>query len=136
MNWASNSIGFGVGGRVEFDLAKVVPTVPGLGVEGSFDYFFPGSGYGASASYWEINANGLYSFSLPKSPITPYAGAGIGIDHSSVSVLGISASANSVGLNLLGGAKFANVGKVTPFAEVRIELHSGSAVVLTGGVLF
>jgi hypothetical protein len=140
LDFASNSIGLGIGARVVFDVAKMIPTARNFGLIGSFDYFFPGSGYGVSPSYWELNANGIYNFSIPKSPIVPYAGAGLNIAHASVTVnvLGVNESASStdVGLNLLGGAKFGNLGKVTPFGEVRLELHSGSAVVITGGVLF
>jgi opacity protein-like surface antigen len=136
LNFASNSIGIGIGARVWLDMAKMIPTARNIGLIGSFDYFFPGTGFGVSASYWELNANGTYSFAIPKSPITPYAGAGLNVAHSSVSILGVSASSTDIGLNLLGGAKFGNLGKVTPFGELRLELHSGSAVVITGGVLF
>jgi hypothetical protein len=124
LDFASNSIGIGVGARVMLDVAKMIPTARNVGFIGSFDLFFPGSGFGVSASYWELNGNGTYSFAIPKSPITPYAGAGLNVAHFSYDI------------SVLGGAKFGNVGKVTPFAELRLELHSGSAVVLTGGVLF
>lgn len=135
LNWASNSIGIGVGARVEASLAKVVPSVKGLGVTGSFDLFFP-----TGLSYWEINGNGTYHFEIPNVKIAPYAGAGLVIAHSSVSgcqsVFGISCSATNVGLNLLAGTNFQPLGKITPFAELRLELRTGSAFVLTGGVLF
>lgn len=137
LNWASNSIGVGIGGRVEASLAKAIPTMKGLGVTGSFDLFFPGSGL----TYWEINGVGTYSFEIPNvKSIAPYAGAGLVVAHTSVSgcsaILGVSCSETNVGLDLLGGTKFTSVGKITPFAEIRIELRTGSAVVLTGGVLF
>jgi opacity protein-like surface antigen len=140
LNFASNSIGIGIGARVWLDMAKMIPTARNIGLIGSFDYFFPGTGFGVSASYWELNANGTYSFAIPKSPITPYAGAGLNVAHFGydISVLGVTGSYShtDIGLNLLGGAKFGNLGKVTPFGELRLELHSGSAVVITGGVLF
>jgi hypothetical protein len=132
LNWASNSIGVGVGGRVEASLAKAIPSVKGLGVIGSFDFFFPGSG----VTYFEINANGTYHFAIENVKISPYVGAGLVVAHTSVTVLGISGSTTNVGLNLLGGTNFPSMGKITPFAEIRIELRTGSAVVLTGGVLF
>ena len=136
VDWASNSLGFGVGGRVELSLAKAIPSVKGLGVIGSFDVFFPGSG----VNYWEINANGTYHFDIPNVKIAPYVGAGLVLAHTSISnctaILGISCSANNAGLNLLGGTNFPSMGKITPFAELRIELRTGSAVALTGGVLF
>jgi hypothetical protein len=132
LNWASNSIGVGVGGRVEASLAKATG-VKGLGLIGSFDFFFPGSGI----TYFEINANGTYHFDIEGTRIAPYVGAGIVVAHTSVSGCPFGGcSATNVGLNLLGGTNFPAMGKITPFAELRIELRSGSAVVLTGGVLF
>jgi hypothetical protein len=140
IDFASQSIGVGIGARVMLDLAKMIPTARNFGLIGSFDYFFPGSGYGVSPSYWELNANGIYNFSIPASKIVPYAGAGLNIAHSSVTVVtplgNVSGSNTDVGLNLLGGAKFGTYGKITPFGELRLELHSGSAIVVTGGVLF
>ena len=140
LDFASNSIGLGIGARIVLDVTKMIPTAKNFGFIGSFDYFFPGSGFGTSATYWEINANGTYNFAIPASKIVPYAGAGLNVAHFGydINVLGVTGSYShtDVGLNLLGGAKFGNVGKVTPFGELRLELHSGSAVVLTGGVLF
>jgi hypothetical protein len=137
ISFASNSIGFGIGARVEASLAKMIPTAKGLSVIGSFDYFFPSTGFGVSPSYWEIGANGAYHFEIPSTKLAPYAGAGLVIAHSSVSVAGFgSASATNVGLNLLAGTNFPAMGKVTPFAELRLELRTGSAFVITGGVLF
>jgi len=135
VNWASNSIGVGVGARVEASLDKAIPTVKGLGVTGSFDLFFP-----TGITYWEINGDGTYHFEIPNVKIAPYAGAGLSIAHTSISscasVLGISCSATNVGLNLLAGTNFPDLGKITPFAELRLELRTGGAFVLTGGVLF
>jgi opacity protein-like surface antigen len=140
VSFASQSIGIGIGGRVEASLAKVIPSVKGLGVIGSFDYFFPSSSFGVSPSYWEINANGDYHFEIPNSKLAPYAGAGLVVAHTSVSVCAgtfcASGSSTNVGLNLLGGMNFPAMGKITPFAELRLELRTGSAFVVTGGVLF
>jgi hypothetical protein len=132
LNWASNSIGVGVGGRLEASLSKATG-VKGLGVIGSFDFFFPGS----NVNYFEVNANGTYAFEIPNSKIAPYAGAGLVIAHTSVSNCPFTGcSATNVGLNLLGGVNFPSMGTITPFAELRLELRTGSAVVITGGVLF
>jgi len=122
VNWASNSIGVGLGGRVEADLAKAT-SVKGLGVEGAFNVYFP-----AGTTFWEIDGNGTYHFAIPTvTTIAPYAGAGLAIFHD----VGTAA-----GLNLFGGTQFTSVGKITPFAELRLILRSGSAFVITGGVLF
>ncbi len=141
LSFGSNDIGFGIGARVVLDMATMIPTARNFGLIGSFDYFFPQTGLGGpSPTWWELNGNGIYNFSIPKSPVVPYAGAGLNIAHFgyNVSVLGVTSSYShtDIGLNLLGGAKFGNLGKVTPFGELRLELHSGSAVVITGGVLF
>lgn len=136
VSWASQSIGIGVGARVEASLANMIPSVKGLGVIGSFDYFFPGSSYGVSPSYWEINANGTYHFEIPNVKIAPYAGAGLVVAHSAVTVGNFSASSTNVGLNILGGVNFPAMGKITPFAELRLELRSGTAFVVSAGVLF
>lgn len=136
VSWASNSIGFGIGARAEVGLAQFIPGAKAFSAIGTFDYFFPSSGYGVSPSYWELGVGGAYHFSIPNSKILPYAGAGLAVAHSSVSVLGVSASATNIGLNLFGGTNFETSGKITPFAQIRLELQSSSAVVLTGGVLF
>ena len=133
LSFGSNDLGVGIGARVVLDVATIIPTARNFGFIGSFDYFFPQTGLGGpSPTWWELNGNGTYNFSVPKSPIVPYAGAGLNIAHWGYTGF----SHTDVGLNLLGGAKFGNLGKVTPFGELRLELHSGSAVVLTGGVLF
>ena len=137
VSWASNSIGFGIGARAEVGLAQFIPGAKAFSAFGTFDYFFPSSGYGVSPSYWELALNGAYHFDIPTlKTIAPYAGAGIVLAHSSVSVAGYSASASNVGLNLFGGTQFKPIGKITPFAQLRLELQSSSAFAITGGVLF
>lgn len=133
LDFGTNNLNFGIGGRAELNLAKTL-SAPLTGV-GSFDYFFGTSG----VTFWEINANIFYDFTIPKSSVVPYAGGGLSIAHASVSGCppGFSCSATNAGLNLGGGAKFKMQGsKITPFAEARIELRTGSAFVLTGGILF
>ena len=125
INWGDDA-DFGVGGRAVLGIPAGIP----LAAIGSFDIFFPGN----DVNYWEINANAVYKFAIPKSPIVPYAGAGLNIAHASVSNIS-GASNTDVGFNLLGGATF-NAGKLKPFAEARIELSGGEQFVLTGGLLF
>ena len=140
LSFATQSVGFGIGGRAVLDLEKMVPSAKNISVSGQFDYFFPGSSFGVSPSYWEINLDGAYHFPLSGSKLVPYAGAGLAVAHTSVSACFLtvcnSASTTNVGLNLLGGSTFPQMGKVTPFAELRLELRSGSVLVVTGGVLF
>ena len=68
---------FGIGARAIIKL----PAFPGLGIIGSFDYFFPASvdlsGFGVdiSATYWEINGNLFYAFDVNSPGMLPYLGA-------------------------------------------------------------
>ncbi len=133
LDWASQSIGFGVGARAEMSLDQYIPTVKGLGVNASFDYFFPGS----SITFWEINADPTYHFAIPNVSFAPYVGAGLNLSHTSVSNCPFSGcSSTNAGLNLLVGTNFPALGKITPFAELRVEIRTGGAFVITGGVLF
>ncbi len=140
LSFGSQSIGFGVGARADVALVKFVPAAKDISIIGAFDYFFPGSSYGVSPSYWEINVDGAYHFALPNTKLGPYAGAGLNLAHASASAcyLGTCASASSsnVGLNLLAGTTFDVMPRITPFAEVRLELGGGKAVVVSAGVLF
>ncbi|HYK11838.1 MAG TPA: hypothetical protein VEV39_13660 [Gemmatimonadales bacterium] len=132
IDFGTNNLNFGIGGRLDLGLAKTFGA-PIDGV-GSFDYFFGTGG----VHVWEINANIFYNFTVPRSNITPYAGGGLNIAHASVSCpAGFSCSATEAGLNLGGGAKFKLPhSTMTPYAEARIELRTGSAFVLTGGLYF
>jgi len=126
-------IDFGIGGRAEFDLRKAF-SAPMFGAV-SFDYFFPG----APVHVWEINADVFYNIPVHHTTLRPYAGGGLDLAHVSVSgcPAGISCSTTNAGLNLGGGTKFAmEHSKITPYAEMRIELRTGSAFILTGGFLF
>lgn len=90
-------------------------------------------------TYLEINANVAYSFPLSgSSSLRPYAGGGLNIARSSIDfdLPGLrSTSDTEVGLNVLGGSKFGS-GRLTPFAELRLELGGGEQFVITGGFLF
>lgn len=134
----------GLGARATFGLPTAVP----LEIITTADYFFPDGMTGIDVSYWEINANLVYLFSIPSSIVAPYAGGGLNFAHASVSTdlsqLGIvipgelpaiEGSQSELGLNLLGGAKF-NLGSITPFGELRIELNGGEQFVFSAGALF
>ncbi|HWZ27791.1 MAG TPA: hypothetical protein VNX15_04470 [Gemmatimonadales bacterium] len=128
IDFGTNSLNLGIGGRIDLGLAKSFGA-PLTGV-GSFDYFFGTSG----VHFWEINANLFYNFTVPKSNITPYAGGGLDILGASCTGCG---SSTSGGLNLGGGLKFKLPhSKMTPYVEALLQLHSGSDLLLTGGILF
>ncbi len=135
-SWMSQSVGIGVGARAVYTALGQQLNVPGLQAYGAFDYFFPGSSYGVSPKYWEINAGATYDLKLSgMKSFAPYVGAGINYAHSSVEVLGFSASASKTGLNVLGGGRF-TLGKLNAFAEARFELGGGEAFAATFGILF
>ncbi len=133
----------GLGVRATFGL----PTPAPLEIITTADYFFPDEVTGIDRSYWEINANLVYLFNIPSSIVAPYAGGGLNFAHASVSTdlsafgidlpgdLPAEKSQSDLGLNLLGGAKF-NVGSITPFGELRIELNGGEQFVFTAGAMF
>jgi opacity protein-like surface antigen len=132
VNFATNSVGFGVGGRAVYTGLGTALKVPGLQAYGAFDWFFPGSGL----TWWELNANGTWD--IPNmTGFNPYVGAGLNFAHVSVNCGPlINCSSSNVGLNLLGGARFNVAQKLEAFGEVRAEIRSGSAIVFTVGVLF
>jgi hypothetical protein len=134
LDWSSD-VDFGIGARVVFGLQSLFPKTPLDGIV-SFDYFFPGGApAGVSFTYWEINGNVAYRFTVPRSSsLRPYAGGGLNIAHASVSPGG---SDTKAGLNLLGGTTFRIKGSnLTPFAEARGEIGGGKTFVLTGGIRF
>jgi len=128
LSWGADT-DFGLGARVAFPIGG---SVGQKGIKGlaTFDYFFP-DGF----DFWEITGNGVYDISTSGSA-SPYVGAGLTFARSSVSVSGFSASNSEVGLNLLGGARFAPTGNVQPFVEARFQIRDGSQFVLSGGVYF
>jgi opacity protein-like surface antigen len=143
VNIATQHIGLGVGGRAVFTGLGSAVKVPGLGAFGSFDWFFPGNSYGVSPSVWEINVNATYDLKIAGlTGVAPYVGGGVNYLHWSTgagTVLGFpvpSASGSETGLNLLGGGRFNLTPKLHAFAEARIEVRSGGAFVVTGGLLF
>lgn len=137
LDFGSNSLDFGIGGRVNLDMNEIAQWKNIEGIA-SFDYFFPGG----NTNYWELNANAAYRFSTSNGSVVPYAGAGLNFGHSSGSYsTGVaggtgSVSSSAVGLNLLGGAQFKAAKRLTPFVEGRLVLRSGSYFVLSGGVYF
>jgi hypothetical protein len=137
LNWSSD-VDLGIGGRGVFPLQSLFPRTPLDGIV-SFDYFFPSKGAGVtSLTYWEINGNVAYRFTVPsRSSFRPYAGGGLNIAHFSSTAGTVSASDTKAGLNLLGGTTFNLKGsKLTPFAEARGEVGGGKTFILTGGIRF
>ena len=131
LDFGSNSLDFGIGGRVNFDMNEIAKWKNIEGIA-SFDYFFPSG----NVNYWELNANAAYRFSTSNGSVTPYAGAGLNLGHYSGSYSGTGGGSSRIGLNLLGGVQFKAAKRLTPFVEGRLVLRSGSYFVLSGGVYF
>lgn len=131
LNWA-NDMDLGFGARLELPL--------NIGAEGvlsrtyligSFDYFFPDCD---ECSYFEFNGNLAVPVDV-EGNLNPYVGAGLNMARFSADVPGVDSSNTDLGLNVLGGLKFA-LGPFASFGEARFELGGGEQFVLTFGVLF
>ncbi|HWO89643.1 MAG TPA: hypothetical protein VNL98_10895 [Gemmatimonadales bacterium] len=128
VSWGGES-DLGIGLRYENRHTVLMASLPTLRYSLSFDLFFPGQG----VSYFETNFGALYGFSsMGGGSVTPYAGGGLNLALTT----GGGAGNADVGLNLIGGAQFRAMGRMTPYAEVRLELGGGEQFVITGGLMF
>lgn len=134
-DWESLSIG--VDARAGFGTLPVSFNV-------AADYFFledyEGFGADASQSLIKITANAIYEFGIANAVFTPYAGGGLAFSRYSVDVDtggfgSVDGSDTDIGLNIVGGAYF-GAGSMRPFAQLYITTGGGTAVGLSGGVLF
>lgn len=124
----ADDVDVGLGGR----LVAGVPDYTGLEFAGTFDVFFP-QGPG---DYWEINANLLHNFELAgTAAVRPYAGGGLNLARFDRGGEIPGDDETELGLNLVGGTKFATEHSATPFVELRFEIEGGEQVVVTGGLL-
>lgn len=108
----------------------------------AFDYFLLDSqvddnlGVDVDQQLYVLDANALYRFGVDNQTFTPYAGAGLGVYHSSVDSGDEGESHTDFGLNLLAGARFGS-GTLQPFAQARIRTLADSDLFsLTGGILY
>lgn len=129
-SWASDA-DLGIGARANFTLP-----VENLTIVPTFDFHFP-----SNVNWMEISANAHYAFPLADNPgLLPYAGGGLNHIRSkaTISMFGFSESVTSsaTGLNLLGGVKFPQFGKLVPFGELRYATAGAGQIYLTGGVNF
>lgn len=130
LSWGDDT-DFGLGARFAFPIGG---SVGQKGIKGlaTFDYFFP-DGF----NFWEITGNGVYDISSSGSA-SPYVGAGLTFANFSADncPAGLDCGSSEIGLNLLGGARFAPMGNVQPFVEARFQIRDGSQFVISGGVYF
>lgn len=122
----------GVGARLSADLGGY----PGWEILGSFDVYFPDRDF----DFWEINGNVAYNIDARSTTVFPYVGGGLNIAHVSrddgAGPGDGDRSDTDLGLNVLGGVKFAADGPLTPYAELRGTIEGADQLVVTVGILF
>ena len=123
----------GIGGRFDYAITDQILLAPDL------MYFFGKSEDGFDWSWFDVNLNGNYVFSISNPDIIPYALAGINIAFLSYSydIPGDYGDGGDteIGLNLGGGADF-KVGNLFVFGELRFATTSDDQLVIAGGVKF
>lgn len=134
----------GVGIRFPMDLIEDFALV---GVP-SFEYFFVDDVEGVSQTILQVNFTALHGFEWEdQEQIIPYAGAGIGLQYSSLSFedpvrrvprANLEETETSLVINLVGGATYALDEDITPFGQLRLSLGGvyGDAATLMVGALF
>jgi hypothetical protein len=124
VGYETDSENFFIGG----DARIGVETFP-VRINPTFDYFF----VDGNITLFQITGNALYEFGIDNTTFTPYAGAGLSYLRSSIG----NVSNSDVGLNLLGGAEFTNVGGFVPFVQGEFVVGgNASPFKITGGLLF
>ncbi len=133
-NGGNFSIGAGVAVPIK------IPAFGTLIINPTVDYLFISGTAGSSATSIFAHADVAYQFDIAKSPISPYAGAGLLIAFSTVSVdvpFGgrQTQSSTSAGLNLFGGAELP-VGPVAIYIQGKLLISSGTNFQIGSGVRF
>lgn len=130
--FAQHRVGINVGYNLESEevfaggqLRFAVPRLP-VTVNPSLETYFI-----EDVTWLQIDVNALYLFGVNNVAFTPYAGAGLGVNYVKPEN---SDSRTDAGLNLIAGANF-GFGRLSPFAEARINLDDGTNVGLRGGLL-
>jgi hypothetical protein len=119
---------FGIGAFVNFPLEQFHES---LEMTVSFGYFFPDSPAGVDRSYWEINGDVIYNFTVAAdAPASPFVLGGLNIARAS------NATANTdIGLNVGGGVVFPSA-SFEPSVGVKIEIGGSDPFVLFAGLGF
>jgi len=126
VGFATNDFDFFLGAQFSY------PVAPQFDIYPSFDLYFPGN----NVTAWALNGDVRYWPKLNMADAGLYVGAGLNYTHVSVDLGPFgSASANEVGLGLLGGWDFKAV-SWRPFAQLRIVIGDADRIELGGGVNF
>ncbi len=129
-------LGFDVAGDIEEPFigvdARLTTSLPVI-INPVFDYYFTEG----DLTIWHIGVNALFEFGIDNEMFTPYAGAGLGITRWSVDAefRQFDESDSSVGLNGVGGARFA-VGNVNLFGQAQLTFGDFDVFALAVGALF
>jgi hypothetical protein len=107
----------------------------------TFDFFLLNEDdFGNDASQIQLTVNALYELGIENTTFTPYAGGGLSYVRRSFDVpedVDIEDSNSEIGLNVIGGAEFTNIGGFVPFAQGEFVLGGDySPFKITGGILF
>ncbi len=119
---------FGLGARVGVGLPLV-----GLGVTGSFDYFFPDCDP-VDCTFWDLSGNVTYT--LPSVAVNPYFGGGVALQSFEVEEFD---SEEEVGFNLLAGVKLGAMMPVDLFGELKYQIFGDpfdNQFVISAGIYF
>ena len=126
----------GVGARVEYDLAGKLSKNEPLSrafFAGQFDWWLDPCDPG-DCTMWELNPS--IAIPLKATTLRPYVGAGLNIAHVSVDLGSFGKSSDTdIGINVLGGLKFA-LGGMDAFTEARFALGGMEQLALSLGILF
>jgi hypothetical protein len=133
-NGGNFSIGAGVAVPIK------IPAFGTLVINPTVDYLFISGTAGSSTTSIFGHADVAYQFDIAKSPISPYAGAGLLLAFSTVTIdapfVGRQTqSSTSAGLNLFGGAEFP-VGPVALYVQGKLLISSGTNFQIGSGVRF
>ena len=111
--------------------ARFYPGVLPVAISPAVDVYFV-----EDVTFLQFDLNGLYEIGRgTTTAFTPYVGAGLGLIYTNVDIGDESESNTETGLNLLAGATF-ELPRLRPFAQARMTIADGTAVSVTGGVLF
>lgn len=138
LGFYTNGGNFSIGAGVAVPIK--IPAFGTLIINPTVDYLFISGTAGSSATSIFAHADVAYQFDIAKSPISPYAGAGLLIAFSTVSVdvpFGgqQTQSSTSAGLNLFGGAELP-VGPVAIYVQGKLLISSGTNFQIGSGVRF
>jgi hypothetical protein len=126
LGYGTNDTKFFLGAQFAYPIANRFDLYP------NFQYYFPGN----SVHFWTLEGSARYWPKLNMKNSGLYTGAGLNINHSSVSVGGFSASSTDVGLALFSGWQFQTTSNLLPFGQIRVVIGNADRVDFGGGINF